>query len=201
MENEDQQFDFSVKIVFYGPPGSGKTKNVEHIYAKNKHRIKGQAAMVKRVGTQRLFLDFLPLGLSTMKGKKTGVQLYTVPGEDTYNAARRLLLNGADGIVFVADSLAVRRRENIASFQNLQKNLAVQRRDISEIPLVFQYNKRDLEEQNVPLLSIDTLERDLNRLKVPAFQASAMAGINVITTVNKIISLTFASLRKQVSKD
>ncbi|GAJ14604.1 unnamed protein product, partial [marine sediment metagenome] len=123
------------------------------------------------------------------------IQLYTVPGQVKYDATRRLVLRGVDGIVFVADSMAVRREKNILSLRNLQKNLATFRKSIFKIPIVLQYNKKDLEEQGIPLLPLQTLEKDLNsQLKAPSFEASALTGMNVVPTMKKIISMTMASL-------
>lgn len=200
VHGEDRIRHSSLKIVFYGPSGSGKTTNLEYIYRRYEHRIKENVAMVKRAGDQRLFLDFLSLESGAVSGNLAGVHFYTVPGENERNAARRLVLKGANGIVFVGDSIAVRRGENIASFENLQANLAAQRRDISKIPLVFQYNKRDLQEQDIPLLTIDALERDLNRLQAPFFEASALTGINVIATMRKIVSIVLTSLQKELKQ-
>lgn len=123
------------------------------------------------------------------------IQLYTVPGQVKYDATRRLVLRGVDGIVFVADSMAVRREKNILSLRNLQKNLATFRKSIFKTPIVLQYNKKDLEEQGIPLLPLQTLEKDLNsQLKAPSFEASALTGMNVVPTLKKIISMTMASL-------
>jgi hypothetical protein len=119
-----------------------------------------------------------------------------VPGQIKYNATRRLVLNGVDGIVFVADAMKVRRQSNMYSLKNLYQNLKEYRKDIFKIPFVFQYNKMDLAAQSVPLLDADTLEKDLNRqLKKPSFSASALHGTNVAATLKKIISMTTASVK------
>jgi GTPase involved in cell partitioning and DNA repair len=116
-----------------------------------------------------------------------------------YNATRRLVLRGVDGIVFVADAMAVRREKNILSLKNLQENLAAYKKSIFKMPIVLQYNKQDLAEQGIPLLPLETLEKDLNdKLKTASFQASALAGTNVVPTMKKIISLTMASIIKEL---
>ena len=127
------------------------------------------------------------------------IQFYTVPGQVKYNSTRRLVLRGADGIVFVADSMVVRRKKNMISLKNLQKNLAEYKKSIFKIPLVIQYNKRDLINQKIPVLPVKTLEQDLNsQLKVPSFAASAVEGTNVAQTMKKIISMTIISLGNEL---
>jgi hypothetical protein len=129
-------------------------------------------------------------------GYDVKVQLYTVPGQVKYNATRKLVLKGVDGVVFVADSMVVRREKNILSLKNLRDNLTTYNKSIFKIPLVLQYNKRDLETEGIPILSVETMEKDLNRqLMVPAFEASAVNGTNVVATLKKIISVTMASLK------
>ena len=188
-----------VKIVYYGPYRSGKTTNLEYIYNRYKHLIKMNTAMVKAVGGKILFFDFLPLNVGKIKGYDVKIQFYTIPGDVKYNATKRLVLKGTDGIVFVADSMAVRREKNVLSFKNLQENLAAHKKDIYKVPLVFQYNKRDLKQQDIPLLSVETLEKDLNnQLKAPFFEASSLTGANVIATMKKIISLTLSSLQEDL---
>ena len=187
------------KIVYYGPDRSGKTANLQYIYDKYKHRVNTKKVMVKALGDKTLFLDFLPLEIGKIKDHHARIQFYTVPGDAKHDATRRLVLKGADGIVFVADSMVMRREKNILSFRDLQKNLAAHRKDISEIPLVFQYNKRDLKEQGIPLLSVETLEKDLNsQIKAPSFEASALTGANVVPTMQKVISLTLFSIQKEL---
>jgi len=132
-------------------------------------------------------------------GYSTRIQLYTVPGQVKYDATRRLVLKGVDGIVFVADSLVVQREKNLISLKNLQINLAAHKKDIFHVPLVLQYNKRDLDEPGIPILSLETLENDLNRqLKVPSFPASALNGDNVVLTLKRVIALTIASFQKRL---
>jgi signal recognition particle receptor subunit beta len=147
------------------------------------------------IGDRTLFFDFLPFNVGKIREYDVKIQLYTVPGQVKYDATRRLVLRGVDGIVFVADSMAVRREKNILSLRNLQKNLATFRKSIFKTPIVLQYNKKDLEEQGIPLLPLQTLEKDLNsQLKAPSFEASALMGMNVVPTLKKIISMTMASL-------
>ncbi|MBW1691058.1 MAG: gliding motility protein [Deltaproteobacteria bacterium] len=187
-----------VKIVYYGPDRSGKTANLEYIYDRYKHRVSPDKVMVKKLGDRTLLLDFLPLEVGKIKDYNVRVQFYTVPGHLKNNATRKLVLKGADGIVFVADSMVVRREKNILSFRDLQKNLSAHGKDISKTPLVFQYNKRDLKEQGIPLLPVETLEKDLNnRIKAPYFEASALTGANVLPTMRKVISLTLSSVQKE----
>lgn len=187
--------EIQAKVVYYGPGRGGKTTNLEYIYNKFKSRIKTEMVTIKTHGDRTLFFDFLPFHVGKIRGYDVKIQLYTVPGQVKYDATRRLVLRGVDGIVFVADSMAVRREKNILSLRNLQKNLATFRKSIFKTPIVLQYNKKDLAEQGIPLLPLQTLEKDLNsQLKAPSFEASALTGMNVVPTVKKIVSMTMASL-------
>ncbi len=191
--------EVQVKIVYYGPGRGGKTTNLEYIYNKFNHRIKTEIVAIKTHGDRTLFFDFLPFNIGKIKGYDAKIQLYTVPGQVKYNATRSLVLRGVDGIVFVADAMTVRQDKNILSLENLRENLSLYKKSISKIPLVFQYNKMDLAEQGIPLLSYETLQQTLNsQLKVPAFQASALLGTNVVQTMKKIITMTLTSLQKEL---
>ena len=191
--------EVQAKIVYYGPGRGGKTTNLEYIYRKFHDRIKTEMVTIKTHGDRTLFFDFLPLDIGKIKGFDIRIQLYTVPGQVKYDATRRLVLRGVDGIVFVADSLVVRRRENVLSLKNLADNLATYKQRLEDVPIVLQYNKRDLEQEGIPLLSLQVLERDLNtHLKVPSFAASAQKGPNVVQTMKKIIVMTMDSLRKDL---
>jgi signal recognition particle receptor subunit beta len=191
--------EVQAKIVYYGPGRGGKTTNLEYIYRKFHDRIKTEMVTIKTHGDRTLFFDFLPIEIGEIKGFDIRIQLYTVPGQVKYDATRRLVLRGADGIVFVADSLAVRRKENVLSLKNLADNLAAYKKSLFDVPVVFQYNKRDLQEEGIPLLSTDVLEKDLNtQLKAPSFAASALKGPNVVQTMKKIIVMTIDSLRRDL---
>ncbi len=191
--------EVQVKIVYYGPGRGGKTTNLEYIYSKFNHRIKTEMVAIKTHGDRTLFFDFLPFDIGKIKGYDVKIQLYTVPGQVKYNATRQLVLRGVDGIVFVADAMVVRKDKNIVSLKNLQNNLAAYKKNIFAIPLVFQYNKMDLAEQGIPLLSFEDLERGLNaQLKAPSFAASALTGKNVAQTLKQIVSLTMSSLQKEL---
>jgi signal recognition particle receptor subunit beta len=159
--------------MFTRPGRGGKTTNLEYIYRKFSHRIKTEMVTIKTHGDRTLFFDFLPLEIGQIAGFDVRMQLYTVPGQVKYDATRRLVLRGADGVVFVADSLAIRRKENLLSLRNLAEHLASYKRSIFNIPLVLQYNKRDLADQGIPLLPVETLESDLNNVKL-SLQASAL---------------------------
>ncbi len=192
--------EVQAKIVYYGPGRGGKTTNLEYIYKKFRSRIQTEMVTIKTHGDRTLFFDFLPIEIGKIKGYDIRIQLYTVPGQVKYESTRRLVLRGVDGIVFVADSLAVRRKENVLSLKSLADNLTSYKKSILEIPLVFQYNKRDLLEEGIPLLPVEWLEKDLNsKLQVPSFEASALKGPNVVQTMKKIIILTIDSLRKDLT--
>jgi len=196
--NPDKK-EAEVKLVYYGPGRAGKTSNLKYIYNKFEKRIKGKLASIDTNGDNALFYDSLPLEIGMVKGYKIKVQLYTVPGQVKYNATKKLVLKAVDGIVFVADSMVLRQELNIASLQELKENLAILGKDILQTPLVFQYNKRDLAEQNIPLLSYNILEKDLNnQLLAPSFEASTVTGFNVVETVKKAISLTVASIKEKL---
>ena len=187
------------KIVYYGPGKCGKTTNLEYIYNKCRTQINSKMVTIKTQGDRTLFFDFFPFDIGKIEGYDVKIQLYTVPGQVKYNSTRRLVLKGVDGIVFVADSAENRRNANVASLNNLQENLTLYKKNIFEIPLVLQYNKRDLAKQGIPVLNVATLEKDLNKdLRVPSFEASAVEGDNVIMTLKKTISVTMASLEKEL---
>jgi len=153
---------------------------------------------IKTKGDRTLCFDFLPIGLGKVKGCDVKVQLYTVPGQAKYGSTRKLVLKNVDGVVFVADSLEIRRKANFLSLRDLQENLAEQEISIFKIPLVLQYNKRDLGEEGIPIMPTEMMARDLNRqLKVPAFEASALQGAGVADTLKKCLSLTLGHLMKQ----
>ena len=191
--------EVQAKVVYYGPGRGGKTTNLEYIYKKYNHRIKTEMVTIKTHGDRTLFFDFLPFDIGKIRGYDVKVQLYTVPGQVKYNATRQLVLRGVDGVVFVADSMAVQRKRNILSLRNLQENLVTHKKSIFDVPLVMQYNKRDLEDQGVPVLSLEILEKDLNgKLMVPSFEASAITGQNVVNTMKTIISRTIVSLENEL---
>jgi hypothetical protein len=190
--------EIECKIVYYGPGRSGKTTNMEYIYKTYKKQVVGEMVSVDTEGDRTLFFDFLPMGLGQIKGFDIKVQAYTVPGQVQYSSTRKLVLKGVDGVIFVADSLAVRREKNILSLKDLQHNLKEYGINILKIPLVMQHNKRDLAEQGLPVMSIEQMERDLNRqLKVPSFSASAIAGNGVGVTLKECLKLTLLSFKKQ----
>ena len=187
------------KIVYYGPGKGGKTTNLEYIYNKCREQINSKMVTIKTEGDRTLFFDFFPFDIGKIEGYDVKIQLYTVPGQVKYNSTRRLVLKGVDGIVFVADSAEERRNANILSLKNLQENLTLYKKNIFDIPLIMQYNKRDITKEGIPILDLETMEKDLNGdLKVPSFEASALKGDNVIQTLKKIISATMASLEKEL---
>lgn len=192
--------EVQVKVVYVGPGRGGKTTNLEYIFKKIRHRILSDMVSIKTHGDRTLFFDFLPFDLGQIQGYKIKTQLYTVPGQVKYNATRKLVLKGVDGVVFVADSLAVMREKNIQALKNLEENLAFYDIDIYDnFPIIMQYNKRDLSSSGIPLLDIETMDADLNsKLKTTVFEASAIMGDNVIPTVKKAISTTIVSLQDQL---
>lgn len=192
--------EIQMKIVYYGPGRSGKTTNLEYIYKNYGDRIGSKIVAIKTRGDRTLFFDFFPFDIGNINGYKIKVQLYTVPGQTKYNATRQLVLNGVDGVVFVADAMVAQRKRNIYSLKNLHENLKNYQKNIFKIPLVFQYNKMDLLKMGVPILANETLERDLNRqLNRPFFAASAFEGTNVVATLRKIISMTATSIKMSLN--
>lgn len=190
--------EIECKIVYYGPGRCGKTTNLESIYKAGSKQVAGEMVSINTEGDRTLFFDFLPMGLGKIKGCDVRVQLYTVPGQVRYSSTRKLVLKGVDGVVFVADSLDVRREKNMLSLQDLHNNLKEYGLSIFKIPLVIQYNKRDLAEQGIPLMSIEQMQRDLNRqLKAPSFEASAVKGNGVGITLKTCLKLTLQSLQEQ----
>ena len=191
--------EIECKIVYYGPGRSGKTTNMEYIYKTYKKQVVGEMVSVDTEGDRTLFFDFLPMGLGQIKGFDIRLQVYTVPGQVQYRSTRKLVLKGVDGVIFVADSLAVRREKNMLSLKDLQHNLKEYGISILKIPLIIQHNKRDIAEQGVPVMSIEQMERDLNRqLKVPSFSASAITGDGVGATLKECLKLTLLSFKKQI---
>jgi mutual gliding-motility protein MglA len=190
--------EIECKVVYYGPGRCGKTTNLEYIYGSYKKQVKGEMVSINTEGDRTLFFDFLPIGLGQIRGCNVRVQLYTVPGQVKYSSTRKLVLRGVDGIIFVADSLEVRREKNMLSLKDLQSNLKEYGKSIFKVPLIMQYNKRDLAEQGIPLMSIEQMERDLNRqLKVPSVAASAVAGDGVGATLKECLKATLQSLQRE----
>ncbi len=186
----------AAKIVYYGPGLCGKTTNLSFIYAKTSPNSRGEMVSLETESDRTLFFDLLPIEVGTIGGFKTRLQLYTVPGQVFYNTTRKLVLKGVDGVVFVADSQRPMREANVESFANLKENLSELGLDLEELPLVLQYNKRDLSN----ILSIDELNADLNpRGVVPFFEASAINGDGVFETLKEITKITLKKLRKRMA--
>ena len=179
--------EITCKIVYYGPGRSGKTTNLHYIYSQVPSDRKGQMVSLATQTDRTLFFDFLPLDLGTISGFTTRFQLYTVPGQVYYQTTRRLVLQGADGVVFVADSQSRQLEENIESLQDLHANLAEHGVDARSVPLVLQYNKRDLPPDL--LLPVPALEDALNFRGVPSFEADALHGAGVFETLRAISEL------------
>lgn len=174
--------EINSKIVYYGPGLGGKTTNIKYIYSKLNPAIKGRLISLATELDRTLFFDFLPVDLGTIKGFKTRFHLYTVPGQVFYNASRKLILKGADGIIFVADSQIERFDENIESFQNMEDNLQTYNLSLEKIPLIIQYNKRDLPN----ITSVEELQKAINpQNKYPYFEAVATQGIGVFETLKE----------------
>jgi signal recognition particle receptor subunit beta len=191
--------EIECKIVYYGPGRCGKTTNLEYIFKTFRKQAIGEMVSANTEGDRTLFFDFLPMGIGKIKGYDVRLQLYTVPGQVKYSSTRKMVLREVDGLVFVADSIQVRRKANIESLKDLHQNLKEYGLSITKVPLIMQHNKRDLAKQGIPLLSLKQMEWDLNRqLKVPSFPASAIKGDGVGETLKTCIKLTLQSLKKQL---
>jgi signal recognition particle receptor subunit beta len=184
--------EITCKIVYYGPGRSGKTTNLHYIYSQVPDDRKGKMVSLATQTDRTLFFDFLPLDLGSISGFTTKFQLYTVPGQVYYQATRKLVLQGADGVVFVADSQARQLEENIESFQDLHANLSDQGIDPRGMPLVVQYNKQDLPAELI--LAVPTLSDAINFRDVPGFSADALHGPGVFETLRGISELVLRRL-------
>jgi signal recognition particle receptor subunit beta len=184
--------EINCKIVFYGPGLCGKTTNLQYIYKKTNPDSKGKMISLATETERTLFFDFLPLALGEIRGFKTRFHLYTVPGQVFYDASRKLILKGVDGVVFVADSQIERMEANIESIENLRVNLAEQGYELDKLPFVIQYNKRDL--PNV--VPLEEMKRALNPRNAPDFEAVAMDGTGVFDTLKAIAKLVIMELKR-----
>ncbi|HSJ31068.1 MAG TPA: gliding-motility protein MglA [Longimicrobiales bacterium] len=182
--------EINCKLVYYGPGLGGKTTNLEYVYNKVNPETRGKLISLATEQERTLFFDFLPVDLGSIRGFKTRFHLYTVPGQVYYNASRRLILKGVDGLVFVGDSQAERMDANIAALENLYENLSDYGYDPYQLPIVLQWNKRDLPNA-VP---VDELRRQLNPMGLPEFEAVAVNGVGVFDTLKAVSKLVLKSL-------
>ena len=184
--------EINCKIVYYGPGLCGKTTNLQYVYNKTSPDAKGKMISLATETERTLFFDFLPLSLGEIRGFKTRFHLYTVPGQVFYDASRKLILKGVDGVCFVADSQIERMEANLESVENLRTNLSEQGYDLDRIPYVIQYNKRDLPNA----ATVDELRRLLNPRGIPDFEATATTGVGVFDTLKAVAKLVLQELRK-----
>jgi mutual gliding-motility protein MglA len=193
--------EIQVKVVYYGPGRCGKTTNLLYVNQKMNSKFMGKMISIDTRGDKTLFFDFLPLSLGKIRGFNIRVQLYTVPGQVLYNESRKMVLKGVDGVVFVADSMEVQQQSNKESLQNLRENLAEDNLDMDELPLVIQFNKRDLEGSVIPVLSSEQMEEDLNSMlksPAPTTLASALQGPGVFETLREISKITIKSVHHKL---
>ena len=184
--------EINCKIVYYGPGLCGKTTNLQYIYERTNPEAKGKMISLATETERTLFFDFLPLALGEIRGFKTRFHLYTVPGQVFYDASRKLILKGVDGIVFVADSQIARMEANIESMENLRTNLAEQGYNLDKLPYIVQYNKRDMPE----VMSVEDLRKELNPTGVPEFEAVATQGTGVFETLKAVAKQVLTELRR-----
>jgi mutual gliding-motility protein MglA len=186
----------TAKVVYYGPGLSGKTTNLQHIFSVTNPRSRGELVSMETEIERTLFFDLLPMNVGLVKGYQTRFQLYTVPGQVFYDSTRKLVLKGADGIVFVADSQELMEQANRESFENLKENLAYYKKKIDDVPLVLQYNKRDLKN----ISSLETLNGLLNGARRPYFEAVARSGRGVLETLREISTFTLVKIHEALEQ-
>ncbi|HSD86129.1 MAG TPA: ADP-ribosylation factor-like protein [Kofleriaceae bacterium] len=184
--------EINCKIVYYGPGLCGKTANLQYVFAATKPESRGKMISLETETERTLFFDFMPLDLGKVGDYKVRFHLYTVPGQVFYDASRKLILKGADGVVYVADSQAARMEANIESLENLEQNLAAYGNSLKTTPHVVQYNKRDMPEVS----SIAELRETLNLHKVPEFEAVAKTGTGVFDTLKGLAKIVLTQLKK-----
>ena len=189
--------EITSKIVYYGPGRSGKTTNLQYIHGQVPEERRGRMVSLATETDRTLFFDFLPLDLGSISGFQTRFQLYTVPGQVYYDATRKLVLQGADGVVFVADSQRAQQDENVESFRNLQVNLLEQGVDPRTIPIVLQYNKRDLPD----VMSVDEIDDLINYRDLPRYEARALAGAGVFDTLRGISEQVLRRLSQRFGRN
>jgi len=179
------------KVVYYGTGESGKTSNLIYIYNTLDSAIRSEMTCLEGLNERTLFFDFLSINLGDVKGFNTTFSLYTSPGQMQYNAARKIILNGVDGIIFVANSSRDERENNIQSFNNMIQNLKEYNLNLNNIPIILQYNKRDLDN----ILSFEELENDINKAGYPSFEAVAVQGQGVFATLKAASNSILANLQ------
>ncbi len=182
--------EISCKIVYYGPGLGGKTTNIRYVHTRLRPESQGKLISQATEMDRTLFFDFQPLDLGTIKGFRVRFHLYTVPGQVYYDASRRLILRGVDGIVFVADSLIQRFDANVESMYNMHENLAAHGLNLADLPFAVQYNKRDLPD----LIALDDLQDELNPSRYPSFEAVATQGVGVFDTLKCVSKLVLRKL-------
>jgi signal recognition particle receptor subunit beta len=185
--------EINCKIVYYGPGLCGKTTNLQYIYNKTAPESKGKMISLATEADRTLFFDFLPLDLGSIRGFTTRFHLYTVPGQVFYDASRKLILKGVDGVIFVADSQEARMEANIESIRNLEANLKEHGFDLSTIPYALQFNKRDLPS----VAPVDEMYRILNYKREPTFEAVATTGVGVFDTLKSVAKQILIELKKR----
>jgi mutual gliding-motility protein MglA len=185
--------EINIKLVYYGPGLGGKTTNLQWIYQKTEPESKGKMISLATETDRTLFFDFLPLDLGTVRGFKTRFHLYTVPGQVFYDASRKLILKGADGVVFVADSQEARMEANIEALKNLEKNLKDQGYDLRSMPYALQFNKRDLP----TAVAAEEMYRLLNFKEEPTFEAVATKGTGIFETLKAVAKIMLMELKKK----
>ena len=183
--------EVNCKIVYYGPGLGGKTTNLQHVYKRTSSDVRSEMITLNTENERTLFFDFLPLDLGEIRGFKTRFHLYTVPGQVFYEASRKLILSGLDGVIFVADSQVEKMESNIESLKGLENNLVEQGNDLEELPIVMQWNKRDLPNST----SVDDLEKSLNKWGSPSFEAVASDGEGVFETLKMISKLVLMNVK------
>ncbi len=184
--------EINAKVVYYGPGLSGKTTNIQSVYEKVRPDNRGKLISLSTQGDRTLFFDFMPVELGKIKGFRTRFHLYTVPGQVFYNSTRKLVLKGADGVVFVADSQGAMMNENVQSLENLKRNLSDMGINVAQFPIVIQYNKRDLPDAS----PVEEMENYLNPQRLPYFEASAVKGDGVLPTLTAIVKYILHELKQ-----
>ncbi|HEX9933973.1 MAG TPA: GTPase domain-containing protein [bacterium] len=189
--------EIHLKIVYYGPALSGKTENLRYIHSRIDPALKGDLVTLKTREDRTIFFDFLQLEVGNIDNKKPKFNLYTVPGQVVYNATRKVVLNGVDGIVFVADSRKDVMEANLETLLDLEKQLIASGRTLEDFPWVLQYNKRDMPDVE----SIENIDKKLNFFGVPTYEASAIDGSGVFQTLKAVIKLVVSNVQSQLEGD